>query len=212
MYSTKNSLGNAVELVIVDSSVDGYQALVEDLELSRADGVVLDILLLGPADGLEEITERLGQWSELDAMHIVSHGNGQGFQLGSDWLDLDSLSQNASLIEVWGQSLSADADLLIYGCDLASSDAGLDLLNQLGLLCDCDVAASADTTGNQALGGDWDLEYKQGEIQTEIVFSQTVQHHWSGVLAAVTVDTSSQDLDALRVTLSSRLRKAGFGA
>ena len=83
---------------------------------------MFEVLLLGPSDGLLEITEQLGQFRELDAVHIVSHGNGQGLQLGSDWLDLESLSENAALIQTWGQSLSEEADLLIYGCDLASSE------------------------------------------------------------------------------------------
>ncbi len=44
--------------------------------------------------------------------------------------------------------MSADADLLFYGCDLAATDDGRELMNQVGAECDCDVAASDDLTGH----------------------------------------------------------------
>jgi hypothetical protein len=46
-----------------------------------------------------------------------------------------------------------------------------------------DVAASVDLTGAAALGGDWDLEYSQGDIEKEVAFSKEIQQIWTAILA-----------------------------
>ncbi len=43
---------------------------------------------------------------------------------------------------------------------------------------------SNDRTGNELLGGDWDLEHQQGDIETEVAVSAAVQAEWEAVLAA----------------------------
>ena len=57
----------------------------------------------------------------------------------------------------------------------------------IGALCDCDVAASDDDTGHAALGGDWDLEYATGVIETDVAFSADLQQNWAHVMALETV-------------------------
>ena len=90
---------------------------------------------------------------------------------------------NAGRIKQWGSALSNDADLLLYGCDVAKSDAGRALVDALSRLTGADVAASEDATGNTALGGDWNLEYYTGEIATPIVLGLQEQTQWMGLLA-----------------------------
>ncbi|MGB5440287.1 MAG: DUF4347 domain-containing protein, partial [Gammaproteobacteria bacterium] len=103
-----------------------------------------------------------------------------------------SLQAGASLIEGWGAALSAEADLLIYGCNLAANEAGESLVNDLGRLTGADVAASDDLTGSAALGGDWVLEYQTGQVETGIAVSQEVMESWSNVMVAnFTVTTTA---------------------
>ena len=52
----------------------------------------------------------------------------------------------------------------------------------IGELCDCDVAASNDVTGHAALGGDWDLEYQIGAIESSVVLSAPSQPGWYSTL------------------------------
>jgi hypothetical protein len=61
----------------------------------------------------------------------------------------------------WGRSLSADADILLYGCSVASTLDGRLFVERLGSLTQADVAASTDATGQ---GGDTDLEFQQGQV------------------------------------------------
>ncbi len=52
------------------------------------------------------------------------------------------------------------------------------------------MAASNDNTGHAALGGDWELEYTVGQVDTEIALSEEAQQNW-GHLLNVTVDATS---------------------
>ncbi len=64
------------------------------------------------------------------------------------------------------------------------------MLATLSLLTGADVAASTDTTGHAFFGGDWELEYATGRVETGLAFSHHVQQNWSHVLA-VGVDATS---------------------
>ena len=98
-------------------------------------------------------------------------------------LDLQTLVQRAAEIESWSHALTADADLLIYGCDIAATQAGEALVSGLAALTGADVAASDDTTGHASLGGDWDLEHRVGPIETNVAVSAAAQASWTAALA-----------------------------
>ena len=87
----------------------------------------------------------------------------------------------------WSNALADDADILIYGCNLAASESGEMLVESLASLTGADVAASDDLTGHESLGGDWELEYRAGEIDAEVVVNETIMRDWSGVLDAAQV-------------------------
>ncbi len=116
------------------------------------------------------------------AIHLVSHGDGQGIQLGDTRLDVNTAPNYAGDIASWGYALDSKADLLIYGCDLASTVEGQDLIDMLAIVCNCDVAASDDVTGHDSLGGDWILEYAVGDISTDVAFGYAAQASWRRTL------------------------------
>ena len=62
--------------------------------------------------------------------------------------------------------------MLFYGCNLAESDIGQSLLEQMGELTGADVAASDDLTGSSGLGGDWIFEYVDGDIESALALSE----------------------------------------
>ena len=82
------------------------------------------VLLDANKDGVKQISQALAKRSDISAVHLVSHGSDGAVQLGSSTLDFDSLLKNASKIKGWGNALSGDADILIYGCDVAASPSG----------------------------------------------------------------------------------------
>jgi len=79
--------------------------------------------------------------------------------------------------------LRADADLMLYGCDLASNESGRMLLRGLAALTGADVAASTDPTGSASLGGNWALEYQIGTIDASSALSAAARDDWRALLA-----------------------------
>ena len=132
------------------------------------------------------ITSTLSEQRDLDAVHIISHGSEGVIDLGGTQLEFDTLLANSTAIQGWSEAFSEQGDILIYGCNLAASAGGQALVESLARLTGADVAASDDITGNASLGGNWELEYRQGEIDTQIAVSAMLQQQWDGLLAAPT--------------------------
>ncbi|MCM8881758.1 MAG: tandem-95 repeat protein [Candidatus Thiodiazotropha sp.] len=182
------------ELVIIDPATPDYQSLVDDLISQNGNGRSFEIVLLDSAgNGIEQIDDILNTYQDLDAVHILSHGSDGGVQLGDACLNLDNLSANAGTIESWHDAFSEEGDLLIYGCDLATSEHGQSLVEALARLTGADVAASDDLTGHEGLGGDWDLEHAEGVIETKVAFSEEGQRNWTGILATDIDFTNTDD-------------------
>lgn len=204
----------ALELVFIDSGVGNVDQMIADLQSEndadsnrRLEVVVLD----SQKDGVAQITLALLQYNDIDGIHIVSHGSDGSVRLGSTTLSLETLDTYRSAISAWQHSLSSEADLLFYGCDLAASNNGREFLNQVSEACRCDVAASEDLTGNAARNGDWDLEYSVGSLNTEVAFSSEFQASWWGTLGEVTVTTTADvvDIDADLSSVSALQANAG---
>ena len=149
------------------------------------------VLIERDADGLVAISQALARYRDLDAVHIVSHASPGKLQLGRTELSDATLQTSGDLVRGWGRSLAADADILLYGCDLAANETGRQFVRELSLLTGADVAASTDATGNAARGGDWNLEFTVGSLETSAAVGTELQASWSGLLAAVPSATLS---------------------
>ena len=171
------------EIVFVDTNVTGYEQLVKDFLSANTNDRWIEVRILdAERDGIEQISEVLAGYSELDAVHFVSHGTDGAVWLGATWLDINSLQAAAHSIAGWSAALSENADLLFYGCNVASSEKGRVLLWELSELTRADVAASVDPTGSTALGGDFDLEFAAGTIDAGVAGNFGIQQSWSGLL------------------------------
>jgi len=194
-----------LELVFVNSNTPNYQQLIDDL-LRNADSTrEIEVYLLDASrDGVEQISQILAGYSEVNAIHFVSHGELGAIQLGQTWLNDGNLTGYAGQIANWQLALASDADILIYGCDIANSLPGQELVESLSALTGADVAASIDDTGHSRWGGNWLLEYQVGVIDTTIAFSHELQQAWGGKLAAITVTTFSDVINSGDGVLSLR--------
>ena len=120
------------ELIIMDPRVANAEQLLQEL-LAEQTGRDFEVRYLNTdQDGVEQITQLLaGSTTPYDAVHIFTHGQPGQIQLGSTWLNPESLPQHAGEFARWGSHLSADADLLFYGCDVAKTAAGVQMLRRL---------------------------------------------------------------------------------
>jgi len=169
------------EIVFVDAAIPDLESVLDGVVGNASEQVHIEVVQLDSGgSGIERIGETLAGRSDISAVHLISHGASGAVQLGADVLDFDSLLQNATRIRQWGAALTADADLLIYGCDAGAQAQGRALMDALARLTGADVAASDDVTGAAALGGDWELEFSTGRIDAGLALSMSFQaayHH-----------------------------------
>ena len=182
------------ELVFVDRSVAGWQQMVSDLEQQTRTGRRMDVVLLDELrDGLQQISDTLRHHRGVETIHIVSHAGRGAARLGNTVLDKQSLSRRAGSVAGWRESLSGDGEILFYGCRLGGSRAGRQLTRRIARLTGAEVAVSTDLTGSAEFGGDWDLEFRTGTIDSRLAFSADLQSRWAYLLD---VDITQAWLDA----------------
>ena len=178
---------SAREIVFIDSRVPDAMQLADELMQQRGNGRTFDIVMLNAAeDGIAQINRVLAGEHDLAAIHIISHGSAGALQLGSSLLDADELSRNSAAVTAWGRALSADGDLLLYGCDVGQGVVGRAFIGQLAQLTGADVAASNNRTGSAASGGDWTLEVRAGAIETAVALDAAEQGAFAGALDITT--------------------------
>ena len=188
LAESADELQQNLQLIFIDEATENYQQLIEDLIAQGDEQHQIEIILLdSEQDGILQISEALEYYTDVDAVHIVSHGSDNAIKLGATWLSSNNLDQYSDELTAWGNSFTAETDLLFYGCNLAGSDSGQELLQDIQTLTGADIAASTNNTGAAALGGDWDLEFKSGNIETAVIFSTMLQENWLGLLATETM-------------------------
>ena len=180
------------ELVLIDSAVPDKQVFFRALK----PGVEI-IELNAEQDAASQLSTILARYQGLSALHIISHATEGELQLGNSKVNAENLKQQVEVFAALNGALKEGADLLLYGCDLASGKAGEELLELIQQNTHLDVAASSDLTGNLAQNADWDLEIQQGQIDTQLAFSEKALMDFSGVLAG-TFTLSDKDTFAYR--------------
>jgi ELWxxDGT repeat protein len=166
-------------VLFIDSSV----ASAEQLAAGAVDGTST-YLLDASRDEMVQITDVLSGLTNVASVQIVSHGKAGGLQLGSSWLDLQTLPSYVDQLKSWGQALTAGADILLYGCNVAEGAVGQTFVNLLAETTGADVAASNDLTGSESLGGNWNLEVQTGRIETSIAVGSTALGQYTDILGA----------------------------
>jgi len=176
------------ELVFIDAGVVHTQALIDGLLAARPAGTRLDFVALqAGSDGLRQISDELALRTNLAAVHIVAHGEQAALQLGSLRLDAAALQSRAAELQAWRAALTDDADLLLYGCDVAAGDSGAAFIESLARLTGADVAASTNATGASAAGGDWVLEAQVGAVTAQAAAVPQLMQALAGTLGLLPV-------------------------
>ena len=184
------------ELVFLDPQIADYQKLANDIWSANDPTRQIELVLLSSQrDGIEQITQTLAEHHNLDAIHILSHGVDGALELGRSWLNGVSLDARAGEIAQWSNSLTPNGDILLYGCNVAADAQGQAFVDRLADLTGADVAASRDATGSAILGGNWNLEYHAGAIETEVAIDRLTQQAWNSVFA-ITIDNTTSNATA----------------
>ena len=171
------------ELLFIDSAIENYQTLIDNL-VEQTEVIILD----SRHDGIVQIINSLEQYDSLDAVHIVSHGDVGELSLGNTKLNQANLENYTDDLLNWGNSLTENADILLYGCNAAKDLAGAEFVNDFSDYTKADVAASIDLTGSKNLGGNWNLEYALGNIEADLAFDTQVDRDYEYVLDSLIIN------------------------
>ncbi|MEO0518743.1 MAG: DUF4347 domain-containing protein, partial [Cyanobacteria bacterium P01_A01_bin.116] len=191
LTNSTSAASSPKQIVFVDGSVSDSDQLISDL------GFPADIIYIDSTrDGVTQISEALSAHEDVAAVHILTHGGAGSLQLGATTLDSATLASYQSQLQSWADSLTENADILIYGCDVASTIGGQAFVDRIGQWTRADVAASDDLTGSVALGGDWDLEYRSGQVEIGAIASGQYQ----GTLDLISLNNGL--LDYTKVSLA----------
>ena len=165
---------NRPSYVFIDRGVEDYQTLLENVKSGYQ-----VILLDRERDGIAQISEVLQSSQEVASVHLVAHGSPGCLYLGNTRLDFNSLRQYAGYLQQWRLSLAQYADILIYGCRVASKGC-TDILKPLHALTGASIAASSQEVGK----GKWELDKQIGDVTAALAFTSQVQQSYAGTLSA----------------------------
>jgi glucose/arabinose dehydrogenase len=184
---------NASSIVFIDPSVADYQNLVNGVEASEV--IVLD----STRDGIQQITEVLTQYSHLSDIHIVSHGQAANVLLGTAELNEKTTNAYADALHDWSKALTAEADILFYGCNIGGGRTGAAFVQKLSQITGADIGASNDLTGNTALGGNWELEVSEGKITSPLAFKSQTIDTYNGIFNPVVNFSNFSSITGLKL-------------
>ena len=183
-------------IAFIEADVPDYQTLLAGL----APGTEVHVLDAGQ-DGLALMAQVLAGRSGIDALHIISHGREGTVSLGSLQLTSDNLAAHADDLAAIRAVLNPDADILLYGCDVGAGTNGATFVEDLAQATGADVAASTNSTGASALGGDWVLETSSGPIETAPLITAAMAGGYAALLEALPEGQQTfADADANQVT------------
>ncbi|MDO9105487.1 MAG: DUF4347 domain-containing protein [Methylovulum sp.] len=165
------------EIVFIESNVGSIDVLRVGIGAGK-EVYVLD----ATQDGLQQIAQILAGRTGIDALHLITHGSEASVNLGSLLLDKPSLATHQGELQAIRQSLGPNADILLYGCNVGAGATGQAFIHDLGLVTGADIAASNNSTGSTMLGGDWNLEVAQGQIDSPVVVDPSLTTLYMHVL------------------------------
>ena len=165
-YDNESVISSDRELVVISSSVKDMSSILEQLSPTQ------EVLVLEQNNGLDELNTYLQEHENVySAIHFISHGNAGEIVINGEIISNDNF-EAAEWAEI-GKSLTADGDILFYGCDIAQNEAGETLINRIAEVTNADVAASSDRTG---FAGNWELEYINGNVTTQYLSVSAYTH------------------------------------
>jgi len=213
IHSAKTSATQVLthEVVFIDSGINGYQQLAQTIQQENSSTRSIDVLIIDAGkDGIAQVSAALSSRQDVNAIHLISHGEQGEIQLGDTRFNNDSLLSHAAAVSRWSSALATGADILLYGCDVAATPEGQSFVQGLAMLTGADVNASTDLTGNATVGGNWMLEYATGQIEANGVVNYAAQTQVQEVLASFTVtNTSDSGAGSLRQAIIDANANAG---
>lgn len=193
-------------LVFIDSQVEGYEHLLQ--------GVCADFQAFAISslrNGIEQISHYLKHFSNIESLHIITHGQPGRLLLGDRWIDANASESIINQMKGWSQFLTPTANISLYGCHVGLGDRGRTFIETLKLWTGADVAAASTLIGSAAKGGTWDLNVCTGAIASTPALTDDAKASFPNVLVrcipnpmyAVVNDAANNEADLYILNLDT---------
>jgi Ca2+-binding RTX toxin-like protein len=163
--------------LFVDPRVADWWTLTQDVS-STTRVVVLDVA----RDGVAQMAAALREVRDLGAIHILSHGAPADIRIGTNGLNASNLAFYADELSSIGASLRTGGDILVYGCEVGQGWEGRTFVERLDRMTGATVAAAEGPVGAAALGGNWELFTRSGDITAPVFASGAARSAYPGLL------------------------------
>ncbi|WP_445245313.1 DUF4347 domain-containing protein, partial [Microcoleus sp. OTE_8_concoct_300] len=183
-FSLINGISNQLrEIVILDPTIPDSQHIASGIKPGTA-----TYILESQPDACEQITTILAQHTGIEALHIISHGSSGSLYLGTTELNSSNCENYSQQLQQWRNSFTANARIILYGCNIAAGDSGHQFLTQLHQLTGANIAANPATTGNSKKGDTWDIPQliPPSPHRPKLALTETTLKTYSGVLGFAT--------------------------
>src|SRR5216683_3121389 len=172
--------GAVVGTAVIDPHVPDYQILAAGVKPGE-EVVVLD----ANTDGVKQIADWLASHDEhnVDAIHIVSHGEDGTIRLGSTILAANDINQFSQPLAAIGAALKPGGDILLYGCDVGQGAAGDIFMVEMSMATGgAHIAAASHLVGAADQGGSWNLNVQLGSIDVGNPFTAATLAAFNDIL------------------------------
>ena len=166
-------------IVILDPTIPDSQHLASGIKPDTA-----TYILKSQPDAVEQITAILAQHRGIETLHIITHGDSGSLYLGTTELNSSNIQNYSYQLQQWRNSLTDNANIILYGCNVAAGDRGHQFLTQVHQLTGANIAANPHPTGNSTLGGTWDIPQliPPSSEAPQLALTETTLRTYSGVL------------------------------
>ncbi|MEM9506710.1 MAG: DUF4347 domain-containing protein [Cyanobacteria bacterium P01_E01_bin.35] len=130
-------------LAFIDSRVDLNQVTLMNVN-RRTEIFLID----SDRDGIEQITEVLGDRCHVQSIQLIGfeNGNDASLQLGLSQLNIYTLEAYLNDLSQWRTALSARSVIVLYGCLVLVESIFYNFLQQLAGITGSDIGAFVSTT------------------------------------------------------------------
>ncbi|MDR4653043.1 MAG: DUF4347 domain-containing protein, partial [Nitrosomonas sp.] len=143
MFQKNKIERNENKLLFIDAGVLDAEILLKDLKPGYR------VIRLDPkSEPIEQLTHAIHASAPVEEVILVAHATPGQIHFSSGLINATQLEQAQHQLQTWRKSLSIDAKLCIYACQLAASEAGQSFINRLKNFTGAEVAASSLLMGN----------------------------------------------------------------
>lgn len=136
------------------------------------------ILLSEDEPALRQMARTLSARAELDAIHVIAHGQSGSVDFASGSLSIQAIDSCGDELSRLGAALAADGALLLWSCDTGAGEAGATFVDAIGRASGARVAAASGPVGAQLLGGAWHLDRGTGPAPQPLSIEGMATYPW----------------------------------